>query len=123
MKIIAYQLFRGLSYLHARNIVHCEIVPHSILLGSGCQVAIGEFRKSRFTKEIGSESVHEWTYLKEYRAPELILGAKNYLPSADIWSAGIILAELTTGHPPFIEDCDSEMIVEMTKILGRPSKE
>ena len=41
-----------------------------------------------------------------YRSPDLLLGAKHYTPSVDIWAVGCIFAELLTLKPLFqgIED-------------------
>jgi mitogen-activated protein kinase 15 len=36
-----------------------------------------------------------------YRAPEVLLGSKNYGTSADIWSIGCILAEILIGKSFF----------------------
>lgn len=36
-----------------------------------------------------------------YRAPELLLGARHYTPTADVWAAGCILAEMLALRPLF----------------------
>lgn len=36
-----------------------------------------------------------------YRAPELLLGARHYTPSIDIWSIGCIIGELVGLRPMF----------------------
>ena len=36
-----------------------------------------------------------------YRAPEILLGKKNYTKGVDMWSLGCILAEMIAGKPLF----------------------
>lgn len=36
-----------------------------------------------------------------FRAPELLLGAKQYTTAIDMWSLGCIMAELLTKEPLF----------------------
>ena len=36
-----------------------------------------------------------------YRAPEILMGEKNYTKGVDLWSLGCILAEMLLGRPIF----------------------
>ena len=49
-----------------------------------------------------------------YRAPEILLGAKQYSCPVDIWSVGTIIPEMVTGHPLFPGDSE---IDELFKIF------
>ena len=49
-------------------------------------------------------------------APELLLGDAHYSSAIDVWSAGCVVAEMTTGHPLFPGDCE---IDELFKIFRR----
>ena len=55
-----------------------------------------------------------------YRAPELLLGAKRYGPSVDIWSAGLILGELLLSVPCLPGGSELEQLSLVTKLLGSP---
>jgi len=50
-----------------------------------------------------------------YRSPEIVLGLP-YTASADMWSFGCILAELTTGRPLF-PAIDENELVELVNIM------
>jgi cyclin-dependent kinase 2 len=41
-----------------------------------------------------------------YRAPEILLGAKQYGTPVDIWSVGCIMAEMATKRPLFPGDSE-----------------
>ncbi|KAI9800676.1 MAG: hypothetical protein M1825_003998 [Sarcosagium campestre] len=56
-----------------------------------------------------------------YRAPELLLGATRYTPAIDLWSAGLILAELLLSEPTLPGDRPLEQLELTVKLLGSPT--
>ena len=56
-----------------------------------------------------------------YRAPEVLLGAKRYNPSVDLWSAGLILAELLSSNPCLTGETVLEQLSLIVKLLGTPT--
>lgn len=56
-----------------------------------------------------------------YRAPELLLGTKYYTPSVDMWSAGLILAELLLSTPCLTGGTPIEQLSLIVKLLGSPT--
>ncbi|KAL9046084.1 MAG: hypothetical protein Q9214_000994 [Letrouitia sp. 1 TL-2023] len=56
-----------------------------------------------------------------YRAPELLLGTKHYSPSVDLWSAGLVLAELLQSEPCLTGDSPIEQLSLIVKLLGSPT--
>lgn len=69
-----------------------------------------------------------------YRAPEILLGAKEYGPAVDIWSAGAVIYELcetpeVDGRPSyasgtnralFQSDCEVMTLIKIFQLLGTP---
>ena len=56
------------------------------------------------------------------RAPELLLGAKEYSTAIDMWSVGCIMAELVAKEPLFkgkteLEQLDKVIITQLTWIV------
>ena len=108
VKSVTWQLLHGLHYLHSNWIMHRDIKPQNVLLmgdGSECgTVKIADFGLARFVDPgnllrplyENGPVVTLW-----YRAPELLLGARHYTRSIDIWAAGCIFAELATLMVPF----------------------
>lgn len=55
-----------------------------------------------------------------YRAPELLLGTKYYTPSVDLWSAGLVLAELLLCTPCLTGETPIEQLNLIVKLIGSP---
>lgn len=55
-----------------------------------------------------------------YRAPELLLGTKYYTPSVDLWSAGLVLAELLQSAPCLTGETPIDQLSLIVKLLGSP---
>ena len=58
-----------------------------------------------------------------YRAPELLLATKNYTPSIDLWSTGLILAELLQSAPLLTGENPVEQLSLIVKLLGSPTSD
>ncbi|CBI27558.3 unnamed protein product, partial [Vitis vinifera] len=57
-----------------------------------------------------------------YRAPELLLGAKQYSTAIDMWSLGCIMAELLSKEPLFNGKTELDQIDKIFRTLGTPSE-
>jgi len=53
-----------------------------------------------------------------YRAPEILLGEKNYTKGVDLWSLGCILAEMLTGRPLFPGRSTADQQDKIFSVLG-----
>lgn len=100
------QLASGLKYLHDQNLIHRDIKPKNIFLVppptisaiNVPDVKLGDFgfakalpKKSLAMSVLGSPI---------YMAPEVLKG-EPYNYKADLWSLGVVLYELMTGHTLF----------------------
>ena len=55
-----------------------------------------------------------------YRAPELLLGSKDYSVAVDMWSFGCVLAELILGCPMFANEASTyQQLIEVLKVKMR----
>ena len=84
------------------------------LIDFGSARDLGETQGSPFTDYVGTR----W-----YRAPELILGSKNYDGSVDVYAVGCILAELYLGRPIFPGQNAQDQLLKIVSVLGTPSRE
>ena len=48
-------------------------------------------------------------------APELIKGERRYKTGVDIWSVGIFAMELADGDPPYIDEPQHRVILNIVK--------
>lgn len=56
-----------------------------------------------------------------YRAPDILLGSKNYTTSVDIWSVGCIFAEIVNRTPLFAGQNDRDQLCRIFQIRGTPT--
>ena len=57
-----------------------------------------------------------------YRAPEILLGSKNYDMSVDVWGIGCIFSEMLTKHPLFPGDSEIDQLFRIFRTLGTPDE-
>ena len=56
-----------------------------------------------------------------YRAPEMLLATKHYDFAVDVWSAGLVLAELLLSEPCLTGETTLEQLSLVVKLLGSPT--
>ena len=58
-----------------------------------------------------------------YRAPDILMGSKDYNTSVDIWSVGCIFAEIVTKRPLFQGKNEEDQLNKIFKIRGTPASD
>lgn len=58
-----------------------------------------------------------------YRAPEIMLGVREYSAAVDMWSVGCIMAEMARGDTPFKGENEIDQLLKIFEMLGRPCPE
>jgi len=98
-KILKYlhTLLSGLEYLHSKKIPHGNIKPSNILINSSGDIKISDIGSKKYNDDLacGRESQIDSLYI----APEMLKQGSNdinkhLLYKADMWSIGVIMAEL-----------------------------
>src|SRR5262249_31154919 len=95
---IARQVARGLAKAHRLGIVHCDIKPANLMLTADGLVKILDFGIARLAGQAPAVPAGPCG-TRRYRAPEQERGDEVGAAS-DLWSLGIVLAEMVTGQPP-----------------------
>ncbi|KAG0008912.1 cyclin-dependent serine/threonine protein kinase, partial [Entomortierella chlamydospora] len=99
-----------------------DLKPQNLLINKKGDLKLGDFGLARaFGIPVRSYS-HEVVTLW-YRAPDVLMGSKQYSTSIDIWSAGCIFAEMASGRPLFPGSSVKDQLLKIFKILGTPSEE
>jgi len=100
---VAGDLLNALGHAHQHEVVHRNLTPSTILLGSDGRLRVVGFDFARTGTDRTLTIAHEIVDELEpaYQAPEVFREPQNASPSSDVFSAGLVLYELFTGEKPF----------------------
>ncbi|PWA96393.1 Protein kinase, catalytic domain-containing protein [Artemisia annua] len=121
VKCLMLQLLEGTKYLHDNWVLHRDLKTSNLLLNNRGELKICDFGLSR---QYGIP-LKPYTHLVVtlwYRAPELLLGSKQYSTAIDMWSLGCIMAELLSKQPLFNGKTEFDQLDKIFKILGTPNE-
>jgi eukaryotic-like serine/threonine-protein kinase len=117
----ARQILGALSFAHRNGIVHRDIKPHNIIVGSDGRLKVTDFGIARS----GASQMTEAGSIvgtAQYLSPEQARGAPVD-PRSDLYSLGIVLYEMLTGHVPFTGDTPVEIAMKhLSQVPEPPSK-
>lgn len=104
---ISIQMVTGIQAAHNQHIIHRDIKPQNIIISKEGKVKVTDFgiaRATTSTKTISSSVMGSVHYTSPEQARGSVVDEKS-----DIYSAGITMYEMVTGHVPF--DGDSTVSV------------
>jgi serine/threonine protein kinase len=130
---VAVQVAAALATAHEAKIVHRDIKPENIMLRPDGLVKVLDFGLAKLT-ETNAAGLHDpnaATRLQINTAPGVVMGTFNYMSPeqargkevdlrTDIWSFGVVLYEMVTGHMPFTGDNSSDVIAAILKNEPKP---
>ncbi|KAK7291564.1 hypothetical protein RIF29_06809 [Crotalaria pallida] len=121
IKSMMKQLLEGVKYIHDNWVIHRDLKTSNVLLSNEGHLKICDFGLSRQygspLKPYTPVVVTLW-----YRAPELLLGAKEYSTAIDMWSVGCIMAELISKEALFAGKTEVEQLDKIVRTLGTPDE-
>ena len=121
LTIAAYDIARGVRYLHSIHVIHRDLKSLNILIDRNLLIRICDFGFSRkheendndgpLTKNIGTP---------HWMAPELLSPDLPYDSKVDVYAYGIVLWEILTGNQPYKGLKVPEIISEVSLHDMRP---
>ena len=124
---ICKDVFRGLAYLHGKNIMHRDIKPANIFVrfGKSLRAVLGDVGLGSTSSSSVAEEPHTAYVCSDgYVAPEL-LGARPHRNGSvvygcpiDVWSAGVVTFEVAT-MTPFLPPGDTNL-AGIARRIGPP---
>jgi eukaryotic-like serine/threonine-protein kinase len=114
---IGFKCCGALDYAFREGIVHRDIKPANIMIASGTNVKIADFGAAYLRKSQAVQTASMGSPF--YMSPEQIRGEPLTFHS-DMYSLGVVLYELLTGHRPFTADSMDALIKKITETPPAP---
>ncbi|MBI3684709.1 MAG: serine/threonine protein kinase [Acidobacteria bacterium] len=101
----------ALSHAHSQNIIHREVTPEHIILTEDGSVKLSGFGLAKAQGDVGLTQLGTTLGPVHYMSPEQVKGAALIDHRSDIYSAGVVLYEMLTGHKPFQAKSDFDVML------------
>src|SRR5712691_4306223 len=117
--IISYarQAGAGLQYIHDQGLIHQDIKPGNMLLGSNDELLLSDFGIAIVAHRTSTQSMTDASGTARYMAPEQFKGKPR--PASDQYALAIVIYEWICGSAPFNGDI-AELIYLHTQAAPPP---
>jgi len=101
--LLLHEICKALKYAHDKGVIHRDIKPANILISNQGEVKLTDFgiATSKESIEEGLTRAGMTLGTPSYMSPEQIADTSKVDNRADIYSVGVVLYEMITGHKPF----------------------
>mmetsp|Transcript_485 Transcript_485/g.517 ORF Transcript_485/g.517 Transcript_485/m.517 type:complete len:224 (+) Transcript_485:49-720(+) len=112
-------LLRAVAYLHQQGIIHRDLKLSNLLIDEENNLKLCDFGLARrYARNLTPNVVTLW-----YRAPEILMGCRDYTQAIDMWSVGCIFAEmLNNGKPILPGNNEADQFQLICKLIGEPNE-
>jgi Tol biopolymer transport system component/predicted Ser/Thr protein kinase len=116
------QIGEALSEAHSKGIVHRDIKTDNIMINAKGQIKVMDFGLAKLKGSLKLTKTSSTVGTLSYMAPEQIEG-KDVDARSDIFSFGVVLYEMLTGHLPFRGEHDAAMMYSILNEEPEPVQE
>lgn len=115
---IAAQMASGLGEAHAHKIIHRDIKPSNVMITPQGVVKIVDFGIAREIEQTMTRTSTAFAGTPDYMSPQQTMG-DTLDHRTDLWSLGVVLAEMATAQNPFRRERTS---ATMFAIMNTPPR-
>lgn len=115
-------LCRGVWFCHENFVLHRDIKPNNLLIAANGEIKLADFGLARSFADPGRVMTHN-VITRWYRPPELFYAAKFYSGAVDVWSVGMVFAELIIRYPFAPGETDLDTVKLICERIGAPSEQ
>jgi serine/threonine protein kinase/Tol biopolymer transport system component len=119
---LAIQVADALVAAHEAGIVHRDIKPENLMIRRDGYVKVLDFGLAKLTEKSGGFDSLTATTLLRTSTPGLVMGTVAYMSPeqargvnvdarTDIWSLGVVVYEMISGHAPFSGETPTDVVV------------
>ncbi len=116
------QIMKALSHAHSRGIIHRDIKPQNIMVLRDGSVKVADFGIARVTSAAQSTLTQEALGSVHYISPEQARGS-HIDTRADIYSAGVVLYEMTAGRLPYEGETPVSVAIQHISSIPLPPRD
>ncbi|HEY6542499.1 MAG TPA: serine/threonine-protein kinase [Ktedonobacteraceae bacterium] len=101
LAIITYakQAGAGLQYIHDQGLIHLDIKPGNMMLGSNDELLLGDFGIAIVAHRTATQSMSDASGTARYMSPEQFMGRAR--PASDQYALAVVIYEWICGSSPF----------------------
>jgi cyclin-dependent kinase 7 len=114
-------LGRAVWFCHENFVLHRDIKPNNLLIAADGEVKLADFGLARGFSDPYRAMSHQ-VITRWYRPPELLYGARYYSGAVDVWSMGLVFAELILRTPFLPGNSDVHQLDLICQAIGTPAE-
>ena len=115
-------LGRAVWFCHENFVIHRDIKPNNLLIAADGEIKLADFGLARSFSD-PYRGMTPTVITRWYRPPELLFGARFYSGTVDVWSMGMVFAELVMRRPFAMGNTDLHQLELICQLIGTPTEE